>query len=80
MWCEDLQRASCSGESAPLHSVMKYEDPATMERNVFFNPELCKVVFLHRETPCHSKVITACTQVLRSIQKKTSKQTNKQIA
>lgn len=75
MWCEDLQRISCSGESAPLGSVVKYEDPTTMEKNVFFNPELCKVVCLHREAQRCSKVMTTCTRVMCSIQKmiKTSK-------
>lgn len=76
MWCEDLQRVSCSGDSAPLDSVMKYKDPTTMERNVFFNPELCKVVCLRREARRCSKVTATCTRVMCSIQKmiKTSKQ------
>lgn len=76
MWCEVLQRVSCSGDSAPLDSVMKYKDPATMERNVFFNPELCKVVCLHREARRCSEVMTTCTQVMCSIQKMI-KQANK---
>lgn len=76
MWCEDLLRVSCSGDSAPLDSVMKYKDPATMERNVFFNPEPCKVVCLRREARRCSKVTTTCTRVMCSIQKmiKASKQ------